>query len=94
MKPRRRRFLQNSTVLDCFSRWAATATETLEDRSLLSNLAISDAFLVDGNNTKLVARCWVNKWKSAVFTRPADSQPPPSYAIRFIIDGIVSTIPI
>ncbi|MFO1003892.1 MAG: peptidoglycan DD-metalloendopeptidase family protein [Planctomycetaceae bacterium] len=89
MKPRRRRFLARTQPC-----WIATAdgapaaTETLENRSLLSNLAISDAFLVDGNNARINRPLQGEQVEIRSLYSTNGLSVSESYAIRFIVDGI------
>lgn len=89
MKPRRRRFLVNSQPCWIASAdGASTATETLEERSLLSNLAITDAFLVDGNNIRINRPLLGQQVEIRSLYSTSRLSVSSSYAIRFIVDGI------
>jgi murein DD-endopeptidase MepM/ murein hydrolase activator NlpD len=89
MKPRRRRFLARTQPCWIASAdGASAATETLEDRSLLSNLAISDAFLVDGNNSRINTPLLGEQVEIRSLYSTNGLSASASYAIRFIVDGI------
>jgi murein DD-endopeptidase MepM/ murein hydrolase activator NlpD len=89
MKPRRRRFLARTQPCWIASaNGASAATETLEDRSLLSNLAISDAFLVDGNNIRINRPLLGEQVEIRSLYSTNGLSASSSYAIRFIVDGI------
>ena len=62
--------------------------ELLEDRTLLSNLAISDAFLVDGNKTRITSPVLGEQLevRTSFLTTALPSSA--AYAIRVIVDGI------
>ena len=89
MKPRRRR--SPARTQPC---WIASAngtsvgTETLEDRSLLSNLAIANAFLVDGNNIRTNRPLLGEQVEIRSLYSTNGLSASSSYAIRFIVDGI------
>jgi murein DD-endopeptidase MepM/ murein hydrolase activator NlpD len=89
MKPRRRRSL--ARALPCWiasANGASAATETLEDRSLLSNLAIANAFLVDGNNSRISNPLLGEQVEIRSLYSTSGLSDSSSYAIRFIVDGI------
>lgn len=89
MKPRRRRFLARSQPCWIASAdGAATAAEKLEDRSLLSNLAIADAFLVDGNNARINRPLLGEQVEIRSLFATNGLSTSATYAIRFIVDGI------
>jgi murein DD-endopeptidase MepM/ murein hydrolase activator NlpD len=88
MKPRRRRFLARTQPCWIASADGAAATETLEDRSLLSNLAITDAFLVDGNNIRINRPLLGEQVEIRGLYSTSRLSVSSSYAIRFIVDGI------
>ena len=89
MKPRRRRSL--ARALPCWiasANGASAAAETLEDRSLLSNLAIANAFLVDGNNSRISNPLLGEQVEIRSLYSTSGLSDSSSYAIRFIVDGI------
>ena len=89
MKPRRRRFLARTQPCWIASADGASAsTETLEDRSLLSNLAITDAFLVDGNNIRINRPLLGEQVEIRSLYSTSGLSASAFYAIRFIVDGI------
>lgn len=89
MKPRRRRFLARTQPCWIASaNGASAATETLEDRSLLSNLAIANAFLVDGNNSRLNSPLLGEQVEIRCLYSTNGLTASASYAIRFVVDGI------
>ncbi len=90
MKPRRRRFLARTQPCWIASAdGASAATEKLEDRSLLSNLAITDAFLVDGNNIRINRPLLGEQVEIRSLYSTSGLSASASYAIRFVVDGIV-----
>lgn len=89
MKPRRRRFLARTEP--CWiapAIGASVATETLEDRSLLSNLAIAHSFLVDGDNTRINRPLLGEQVEIRSLYTTSGLSASASYAIRYIVDGI------
>lgn len=89
MKPRSRRsqFLPHSCwVARCES--AGGSVELLEDRSLLSNLAITDAFLVNGYNARIASPVLGEQLevRSLYSTRGLSASD--TYAIRVVVDSI------
>lgn len=84
---RRRRSTANGPAL--FSIHAAgEQTESLEDRTLLSNLAITDAYLVDGSGAKTTSPILGERLEIRANYTSHSLSAAATYAIRVVVDGI------
>ncbi len=84
---RRRRYAARVPAL--FSiRATGGQTEPLEDRTLLSNLAITDAYLVDGTGTKTTSPILGERLEIRADYTTDSLSASAVYAIRVIVDGV------
>lgn len=89
MKPRRNR--NRGRIESCWiaaDRPGSRTGEVLEDRLLLSNLAITDAFLVDGNNSRISTPILGEQTEIRTLFSTTDLPPNASYALRVTINGV------
>ena len=63
-------------------------TEQFEDRTLLSNLAITDAYLVDGTGTKITSPVLGERLEVRAAYMSDSLSVSAAYAIRVIVDGV------
>ena len=85
----RRRPNRASGNISCVSlRVAGCGSERLEDRSLLSNLAITDAYLVDGTGAKITSPVLGEQLEVRAAYSTDSLSVSAAYAIRVIVDGV------